>query len=71
MHLVNDLALQTDYLNQQGNALIGLADVHERAGRYEQAAVFVQQALGRYERKGNLVMIERLRQRGAEPGMPV
>jgi tetratricopeptide (TPR) repeat protein len=67
---VVDLAHQTDYLNQQGNALTGLADVHERAGRHEQAAVFVQQALGRYERKGNLVMIERLRQRAAEPGRP-
>jgi tetratricopeptide (TPR) repeat protein len=56
-----ELSGQTDYLNHHAKALTDLADVLELAGRREEAAAAVEQALALYERKGNLVMAERTR----------
>jgi tetratricopeptide (TPR) repeat protein len=58
-----ELASQTDYLNDHAKALADLADVLELAGRREEAAAALEQALELYERKGNLVMAERTRAR--------
>ncbi len=44
-------------------ALADLAEVLELAGRREEAAAALEQALELYERKGNLVMAERTRER--------
>jgi class 3 adenylate cyclase/tetratricopeptide (TPR) repeat protein len=58
-----ELSAQTDYLNHHAKALADLADVLELAGRREEAAAALEKALGLYERKGNLVMAERTRER--------
>jgi class 3 adenylate cyclase/tetratricopeptide (TPR) repeat protein len=57
------LAEQTDLLIAHGDALLDLAEALVLAGRREQAATSVEQALALYERKGNLVMAERARAR--------
>src|SRR6185369_46690 len=54
---------QTDGLNFQGNALCDLAEVLLAAGRDEEAAAALVDALGRYERKHNLPMARRVRER--------
>jgi class 3 adenylate cyclase len=54
---------QTDALNWQGDALCDLAEVLRSAGRVEEAAAALEQALERYERKRNLVMAEQVRAR--------
>jgi tetratricopeptide (TPR) repeat protein len=54
---------QTDSLNTQGDALCDLAEVLERAGRAQEAAAVLEQALDRYERKRNPAMAARVRQR--------
>ena len=56
----------TDGLNYQGDALRDLAEVLRAAGRTDEAAATLEQALERYERKGNVVMAERTRARLAE-----
>ena len=53
-------------LNLQGDALCDLAEVLTRAGRSDEAASTLEQALNRYERKRNLVMASRVRGRLAE-----
>ncbi|HET8787991.1 MAG TPA: adenylate/guanylate cyclase domain-containing protein, partial [Actinomycetes bacterium] len=53
------LAARTDFLNQHGDALLELAAVLARAGRAPEARVAVGEALGLYERKGNLVGVSR------------
>jgi class 3 adenylate cyclase/tetratricopeptide (TPR) repeat protein len=58
-----ELAGQTDSLNTHAIALTGLADVLELAGRGEEAADAIHEALALYDRKGNLVMAERTRKR--------
>jgi tetratricopeptide (TPR) repeat protein len=58
----------TDWLDGQGDAHADLAEVLTLAGRYEDAVGALEQALGRYELKGNLVMAERVRARLAEAG---
>jgi hypothetical protein len=58
-----ELAAQTDDLNDHAKALADLAEVLELAGRREEAAAALGQALELYERKGNLVMAERTRAR--------
>ena len=58
----------TDALNIQGDALCDLADVLHAAGRSDEAAVTLVQALERYERKNNLAMSAQVRHRLAEYG---
>jgi class 3 adenylate cyclase len=60
----------TDALTEQGSALGDLADVLVAAGRPDEAAAALEQALERYERKRNLVMAERVRDTLAELGRP-
>ena len=57
---------ETDMLNVQGNVFADLAEVLSLAGRSEEAAEALEQALERYERKGNLVMGQRAQMRPAE-----
>jgi tetratricopeptide (TPR) repeat protein len=56
-------AAATDALDLHGNALIDLADTLALAGRNEEAAACVADALRLYERKGNDVSAERARAR--------
>jgi class 3 adenylate cyclase/tetratricopeptide (TPR) repeat protein len=53
----------TDFLNGQGDASADLAEVLSLAGRTEEAAEALEQALARYERKGNVVMAARMHDR--------
>ena len=53
----------TDYLNGQGDLYADLAELLLLAGRAEEAAEALKQALARYERKGNVVMAARTRSR--------
>jgi class 3 adenylate cyclase len=57
---------QTDGLNFQGDALCDLADVLHAAGRHEEAAAALSDALDRYERKRNLPMARQVRKRIAD-----
>ena len=50
----------------QGDALCDLASVLTAAFRNDEAAAALEQALDRYERKGNLVMARRVRERLGE-----
>ena len=52
---------QTDSLEGQGDALCDLAEVLEAAGRIDEAAAALEQALERYERKKNLAMVAQVR----------
>jgi class 3 adenylate cyclase/tetratricopeptide (TPR) repeat protein len=60
------LAAATDALDLHGNALIDLAETLALAGRNEEAATCVADALSLYERKGNDVSAERARARLAD-----
>ena len=53
----------TETLNGQGDANADLAEVLVLAGRAEDATEAFEQALARYERKGNVVMAARMRDR--------
>ena len=53
----------TDALNWQGDAYADLAEVLLLGGKAEEAAAALERALDRYERKGNLVMAQRMRDR--------
>jgi class 3 adenylate cyclase/tetratricopeptide (TPR) repeat protein len=55
-----------DGLNYQGDAWCDLAEVLERAGRRDEATATLEQALERYERKGNVPLAGRVRERLAE-----
>ena len=57
------LVAATDALDLHANALVDLADTLALAGRNEEAAACVADALGLYERKGNDVSAERARAR--------
>ena len=57
------IAQRTDALNLKGDALCDLAEVLTRAGRPQEAAAMLEQALERYERKRNLAMVAQVRQR--------
>ena len=50
-------------LNAQGDAYADLAEVLLLSGKADEAAAALEQALERYERKGNLVMAQRMRDR--------
>lgn len=56
-------------LNAHGSALLDLAEVLVLAGRDARAEV--EQAVGLYERKGNVVMAERARARLGESAVRV
>ena len=56
----------TDALNLQGDALCDLAEVLHAAGRTDEAAAALGQALDRYERKHNLAQAAQVRDRLAE-----
>ena len=57
---------RTDALNGQGDALCDLAQVLHAAGRSDEAAAVLAQALDRYEQKKNLAMSAQVRDRLAE-----
>ena len=57
---------RTDALNNQGDALCDLAEVLQAAGRSDEAAAALAQALARYEQKNNLAMAAQVRDRLAE-----
>jgi class 3 adenylate cyclase/tetratricopeptide (TPR) repeat protein len=56
-----DIAEGTDGLNYQGDALSDLAEVLAAAGRTDEAAAALEQALERYERKKNLAMVAQVK----------
>jgi tetratricopeptide (TPR) repeat protein len=53
----------TDEVDAQGDAYADLAEVLVVGGRSDEAITALEQALERYERKGNLVMAQRSRER--------
>ncbi len=57
---------QTDTLDEQGDAYADLAEVLLLGGERDDAAAALEQALERYERKGNLVSSQRTQARVAE-----
>ena len=59
----------TDMLNMQGDANADLAEVLLLGGKAGEAAAALEQALDRYERKGNLVMAGRTRDRLGTAGV--
>jgi Flp pilus assembly protein TadD len=54
---------ETDALNDQGDVLMDLAEVLALAGKGDEAAAALEQALALYVRKGSVVMAERTRAR--------
>jgi class 3 adenylate cyclase/tetratricopeptide (TPR) repeat protein len=54
---------QTEMIDDQGNAYADLAEVLSLAGRGEDAIEALDQALARFEHKGNVVMAGRMRER--------
>jgi class 3 adenylate cyclase/tetratricopeptide (TPR) repeat protein len=57
---------KTDLLNAQGDAYADLGEVLSLAGKPDEAAAALEQALDRYERKGNLVSAQRAKARLTE-----
>jgi tetratricopeptide (TPR) repeat protein len=57
---------ETDTIDAQGDTYADLAEVLSLAGRPKEATEALEQALARYERKGNLVMAQRAQMRLAE-----
>jgi class 3 adenylate cyclase/tetratricopeptide (TPR) repeat protein len=55
------LADETDFLNMQGDALVAAAEVLRAAGRGEEAAARLRDAIARYEAKGNVTSARRSR----------
>jgi tetratricopeptide (TPR) repeat protein len=60
------IAETTDTLDAQGDALADIAEVLVLSGKPDEAAVSLEQAIERYERKGNLVSTARAQARLAE-----
>ena len=58
-----DIAQRTDGLNYQGDTYCDLAEVLVAAGRSDEAADALEQALERYERKRNLAQAAHVRER--------
>jgi tetratricopeptide (TPR) repeat protein len=56
----------TDSLIGQGDAIADLAEVLLLAGKPDEATTALRHALDRYERKGHLVLAQRMRERLAE-----
>ena len=61
-----ELGGRTDMLNQQGETYADLGEVLLLVGKPAEAADAFEQALERFERKGNLVSAERMRSRLAD-----
>ena len=57
------LGEETDMIDAQGDAYLDLAEVLQLAGKADEATAALEEALGRYERKGNLAMAGRTRDR--------
>ena len=57
------IGANTEALNDQGDAYADLAEVLQLGGKDEEAIAALEQALERYERKENLVMAQRMRDR--------
>jgi len=57
------IGANTEALNDQGDAYADLAEVLQIGGKDEEAIAALEQALERYERKENLVMAQRMRDR--------
>jgi tetratricopeptide (TPR) repeat protein len=60
------IADDTDQLDRQGDAYADLAEVLRLGGKNEEASAALEESLARFERKGNLVMAERVRAQLAE-----
>jgi thioredoxin-like negative regulator of GroEL len=61
---------KTDMLDAQGAVYADLAEVFLLAGKPDEAAASLEQAIERYERKGNLVSTARAQGRLAEVDQP-
>ena len=57
------IAETTDDISGQGDVYADLAEVLVLGGKHDEAIAALEQALARYERKGNLVSAERVRTR--------
>jgi tetratricopeptide (TPR) repeat protein len=60
------LADEIDMIDAQGMAYADLAEVLSLGGKPDEAAAALEQALDRFDRKGNLVMAQRVRERLSE-----
>jgi hypothetical protein len=58
-----DISSASDFLDDQGIMFADLAEVHELAGRPDEAAVALEQALRMFEAKGNVTSAGRTRER--------
>ena len=56
------LAKQTDFINEEGDARLDLAEILRSVGQSDAAVRAAQSSLSCYERKGNLVSAERARE---------
>jgi len=56
-----EIASMTDHLDLRGQMSLDLADVLRAAGRHEDARRAAEDALANFDRKGNLVGVERVR----------
>jgi class 3 adenylate cyclase/predicted ATPase len=63
-------AEQTDDLNRQARVLVALADIVRPAGREAEAASLEEQALALFERKGNVVLAERVQGKAGRARSP-
>jgi tetratricopeptide (TPR) repeat protein len=66
-----DLLGPTDYLNNQGDALLDFAEVLKVAGRAPEAARRAKEAFEAYEQKGNVAAREQAHAFLADLGVPV
>ncbi len=56
-----ELGEKTDFENDHADALVDLAGILAQRGRRDDALAELEEAAGRYERKGNLPSLERAR----------
>jgi tetratricopeptide (TPR) repeat protein len=58
-----EIAERSDFLNHQADMYVALAGVLSLAGRTDEAAAALEEALERYEQKGNVVSAAKARER--------